>query len=305
MLFLTFENDRFKWHKYDTKSAENHVYLKVSNSCRAILLTSTDLHKMDEQININIELFTTAISNNKEFNDKKIISTVLLPREHLEPFVNEKKIEDKILAWFFHNGFVGDRTRRNYEGYPSIISSFFNYPSWIDFTPDDMDGNISESRSKEIRPLIMQFQEYQYELIEIFRQQISTKWDEQLSIIKESKTDLYKKSVSLSPTLNPFIELSVKDFKNHLVLIDILGAEKALELYEAIIDIDPTNGFDHYGHEQTGVPDLLIWHPDPTKKLWFFVEVKSSNDSLHQSQLFWINNNWKIIDRKFIIIKIA
>jgi len=54
--------------------------------------------------------------------------------------------------------------------------------------------------------------------------------------------------------------------------------------------------------EGAGAPDLLVWHPNPSLKLWFFCEVKSHNDHLGQAQHAWLQRSWGQIEGRFLLL---
>jgi VRR-NUC domain len=94
-------------------------------------------------------------------------------------------------------------------------------------------------------------------------------------------------------------------FEEKLVLRQIMTEEQCDACYDTIfLSYSDEDGIEivDYAGERAGAPDLLVWHSDPSRKLWFFCEVKSHNDHLNQAQHDWIQGSWHQIDGRFLLL---
>jgi len=88
------------------------------------------------------------------------------------------------------------------------------------------------------------------------------------------------------------------------MLRQIMTEEQCEACYNAIF----LEYSDEYGtmtndfREGPGSPDLLVWHSDESRRLWFFCEIKSSNDHLGVAQHDWIRESWHQIDGRFLLL---
>ena len=73
-------------------------------------------------------------------------------------------------------------------------------------------------------------------------------------------------------------------------------------LYDAVFDVDPDDGFVYDEEVKPGAPDLFIWHPDPSLRLWFFAEVKGPTDHLRRTQFHWLHRHWDDIQGRAMLL---
>ncbi len=100
-------------------------------------------------------------------------------------------------------------------------------------------------------------------------------------------------------------EFLTEQFEERLLLRTIMTEEQCDACYDTIFESYPVeDGIEivDYRGERAGAPDLLVWHSDPLRKLWFFCEVKSYNDHLSQAQHDWIHGSWHQIGGHFLVL---
>lgn len=181
-------------------------------------------------------------------------------------------IEEKVLLWFCHQGFEGERDRKSNitglfptSGYADLFASLVEMPDLSYYE------SLDQARKQE--------------------------WSSSLATPDDVALPLGQKREDLIRSLDSF------RWKNQTLrsLSQAVGSDEVIEsLYTSIIQKDGYLG----GTIANGTPDLFIWHPDSTLHLWFFAEVKGPRDSLRESQSIWIKQNWERIQGRVILVHI-
>jgi VRR-NUC domain len=213
-----------------------------------------------------VDIVSRALAASHEAAGVLLIPTILLDRDQLGEGVKRARgphLVDYVAGWFLAHGFHAARSSVGIgQGYGAIINEI---QDWYGST-------IATLRSRQ-------------------------------------KIKLSERTASLEKLNIPVAERSALEeadnwlFEEKLALRQILSEEQCEACYNAIFpsytDEDGTWVADF--REGAGAPDLFVWHPDPSLKLWFFCEVKSHNDSLRTTQRDWLQSFWKQIEGRFII----
>jgi hypothetical protein len=170
----------------------------------------------------------------------------------------------------------------NLDGYPRLLRDLSNPPPWIEIEMEDVDGDISEERANELRPLVVQAQEH----------------DEQRLITRYRSEQQHRHSVLERlmgrPPASFVTEFGADSFRELLALAKTLGVDSFEAIYEAVFEFDEFT-------VAAGAPDLLLWLPGHEPSCWFFSEVKAPGDSLRVSQKEWLRRHWDLVCGHYLI----
>jgi hypothetical protein len=168
-------------------------------------------------------------------------------------------------------------------GYPSLFRDLIAPPPWVEVTPEDTEGSVSVERKAELRPLYVQANQTNPQLL------VEKYWEH----LKYQRTMFGRTGLGLL-TPPAMTRLSVELFREKLELARCLGVEQ----FETIVDsvLEP---FDEC-RVMPGVPDLFVW--SESGQLWFFAEAKGPRDSLRESQGAWIRAHWERIKGRFALL---
>lgn len=199
-----------------------------------------------------------------------VVPTVLLDRAQLGEGDEQRRgaeLANYVVGWFRRHGFYGDRSHVGGQGYGKNIKEIQDwYPYDITTIRDRFEHEAAE-RDKATR--------------------------ERLGMV-------------IPPEVRP---TGRRLLEEKLVLRQAMTEEQCYACYDVIFDSfcvdDDEDGegiFVADFSERAGAPDLLIWHSDPSQKLWFFCEVKSHNDRLSEAQHSWLQQSWHQIDGRFLLL---
>lgn len=216
-----------------------------------------------------------------------IFPTILagLPEEtlRLEPGTT---MADIAMALLDRSGFKSDRTRMNLHGYPALFRELKDPPPWIEVTPEDVEGPISDGRATELRALYLLANETSLrELLDRYREHIEQS--------EEQRKVLVKLGI---PSLPEQVQFLLEKFEEKLLLTRCLGTDDFEQLYDTVFDFDEFT-------PAVGAPDLFVWNSDIG--IWFFAEVKGPNDHLRKSQVDWVQEHWESIRGRFVLLVIS
>lgn len=190
---------------------------------------------------------------------------------------------DLAIRYFLRLGLRCDRTRQDLNGYPGLFRDLNAPPPWTDVTPEDTEGRVSMEREAELRPLYIQANETDPQLlVEEYRKHI-----------EYQRTTLEKAGWGIL-TPPAMTHLSVELFREKLELARCLGVSRFETIFDCVFE-----PFDEF-RVMPGVPDLLVW--SDSNQLWFFAEVKGPRDSLRDTQNAWIRAYWEIIRGRFALV---
>jgi VRR-NUC domain len=208
---------------------------------------------------------------------------IALPRDELDGTQKPgTTMADLAIRYFLRLGLRCDRTREDLHGYPGLFRDLIAPPPWVEVTPDDTKGPVSVERETELRPLYVQANQTDPELlVEKYR-----------GHLKYQRTTLEKVGLLLTPPA--ITRLSVELFREKLELARFLGIEQFETIFDSVLE-----PFDEF-RVMPGVPDLLVW--SESDQLWFFAEVKGPRDSLRESQGAWIRAHWETIRGRFALV---
>jgi len=85
-----------------------------------------------------IQMLTKAMGLSHCSGDAILIPNILIPRHWLPTIWRVNgfcPISEKAIELFIQNGFSGDRTKMNLEGYPGLFRELFAPPPWIEVEP--------------------------------------------------------------------------------------------------------------------------------------------------------------------------
>ena len=238
-----------------------------------------------------VQLLTQSLQSAQQTAEATVVPSLLIPRRALPSQLETDsplRIEDQVLAWFWKNHFEGDRVRKNPHGYPGLFRELCEPPPWVEVTIDDVEGQLTEARARELRPLYVYFLEQGEKLLGTYQEYLALQ-REQFTVLPQ----LLGSEGLLQLDSNKLCDLERK-----IKLACLLGSEGIESLYEAILP-----DFDEYSVVE-GAPDLFLWHPDPAYNLWFFAEVKGPGDHLRESQAGWIQGFWEHVRRRVVILHV-
>lgn len=224
--------------------------------------------------------------------------TVMVPDSWLRTEKDVKKklpIAERALRAFAAEGLLGDRTRKVnlYGGYPCMFRELFEPPPWTCVEPEDVDGSLSEERKSELRPLYLHCLERGTSLLEEYEPHLLAEGMAARYVIPESvvSEDLLERLQT-----SDLLDLAMK-----INLASLLGRENLENIHDALFESDVM--LDDF-EVISGAPDLFLWHPDPQRALWLFVEVKGPRDHLRPSQTKWIRRNWERVKGRVVLLTI-
>lgn len=189
---------------------------------------------------------------------------------------------DWALRYYTLHGFSGDRTRMNLLGYPGLLRDLSSPPPWITVEPEDCDGDVSEDRASELRPLVEHAQESTVDaLVSCYGSEL------------ESEAFWMKHNFGRAMSAEA-IKSRLDSFRERIVLAKVLGSDAYYAIFDAVFS------FDEFTIAE-GTPDLLVWLPEPDRSCWFFSEVKAPGDSLRSSQKGWLHHHWELVCGHYVI----
>ncbi len=183
------------------------------------------------------------------------------------------------------------------SGYPELLRSLSNVPPWIEVGPEDCDGDLSESRAAELRPLYWQLRQYGAEAMLARHEE----WITSLRLGHGMKHDPPPDCLTPEEFRDWAMQFMLEDFATVLEQGACIAEDEYDDLVDAVFPYfyDP----DEPGREArqaAGAPDLLVW--DAGESLWFFAEIKGQKDSLRISQGEWLRVNWTRIRGNFVLV---
>ena len=196
---------------------------------------------------------------------------------------------DLAIRYFRGLGLRCDRTMAgpSLNGYPGRFRDLSTAPPWVEVTPEDVEGAVSTEREAELRPLYLQANQMDPQLLlQKYRD------------LREFRSAPLKQLGLATPP--EMTDVSVEIFQEELELARCLGVAQ----FETILDSiqgDFDEPLDEFTTQQ-GAPDLFVWSEVP--HLWFFAEVKGPGDSLRGSQGDWIRYHWEAITGRFVLVLI-
>jgi hypothetical protein len=232
---------------------------------------------------------TSALEHSFDGLEELIVPAFLLDSQQLPSLAVGSRIEDRALAWFGDHGFMADRARRNMASYQNRLSELANVPPWADVNPEDYSVKLNRRRSEELRPLYLWSTNNDAEINKLLDSYIYKKlevWD-QFGVSRE-----------ITAALQSHERVRLWD---SLSLARVLGADTCKTLLDIVFDdydLDPVT-------PAVGAPDLLVWHPNPAHRLWFFVEVKGPGDYLRTNQYAWLRGNWSLVRGHMLLLTIV
>jgi hypothetical protein len=212
-----------------------------------------------------VDLVSRALRASHELAGALVVPTVLMDRGQLGEGDQPRRGADLanfVAGWFQRCGFYAERSNVGGHGYGEIIKEM------RDWYPDTSE-TLRSRREQE----------------------------------------LARRDRLLAEFSKPFIDPSIQEFQRklfeeQLVLREVMTEEQCDACYDVIFaayEDDDGTWIDDF-REVAGAPDLLVWHSDPLRKLWFFCEVKSQNDHLSQAQHAWLQQSWRRIEGRFLLL---
>ena len=236
-----------------------------------------------------VQLLIQSLQLGRYTEEAIVVPSLLVPSDSLQGAGKRVKIEDLVLEWFLKNDLDGDRTRMDLYGYPGLFRKLYQYPPWTEVEMEESVSGVSEERAHELQSLYLHCLEYGEKLLETYREYLDLEEEqipEAVRFLGKAYIDESKKSKLL-------------DLEREISLVRVLGLEAFESLYHAILtDYDEFRTVD-------GLPDLFLWHPNPTYHLWFFAEVKGPKDRLRESQAAWMRSFCKNIQGRVMIVHVV
>ena len=228
-------------------------------------------HQILDNPNDNKEYYIALDVINKL--DKKLKTTTLRQKEGVLISVDSSyihRVEEGALAYFESLGFQG------YHSENSICRNVFGLFFWEEIF-DPQYNSLHQPLQRNPSDI------YGKDFYEKRKDAIQQKL--QLSKTKKQIASMLKKSIrSYAGISNPFVH-----WDEHMIdaMWQFLAFAKLKQIKSLLAEmaIDPKN-------RSTGFPDLFVWK----EKEYFFYEVKSPNDHLSETQLFWLErfDEWGI-----------
>lgn len=207
------------------------------------------------------------------------LPTILMGNREFSAGSSGRRVEDRAVEWFSQQGLLADRTRANAEGYPGLLRELESAAPWVEVEPEDVSGTLSPERREELRPLYQWAASEDAELLALFNAHLDER-DAVMATLGMQK----------HPGRRSFEGARLQAIMS---LARVLGAEGSMALLDVVFDHRDLDGFG-YGLA-VGAPDLLVWHPNPARGLWFFVEVKGPGDCLRPTQYAWLRRSWPFV----------
>jgi hypothetical protein len=244
-------------------------------------------------------LLSDAMNSNQRSGDLISLSHVLIPDHWLPalPELPESKgkpsllIEERVLTWFHQIGFYGRLTTKNVGGLPDMLQELFAPPPWIRVEAEDKEDHLSEDHKRE--KLYLHCEQYGLELINTYKDYLEAQQE------GPDLTQAFEEESRTTQIYRSLVDLRVKiDF------VHILGRQVIDSLHQVMLEVSLPEQSAERPSAQSSTPSLLIWHRDPSQKLWFLAETLSSHSQMNSNKWNWIQVHWDDIRGHIVLLAI-